>query len=151
MLTAPSRNVPAASSRSTAVAVAGAIQPLRIFEPHSASLPLRVVHVLVRDRHAVQRAFRLAGRERAVGGLRGLQRILGLDARERVERRLPLVDAREQRLGDFHGRHLAPPDRGGEVLQVHLCDIAHRLASFICTTRKLDGSVSSGIAMFSAA
>jgi hypothetical protein len=81
----------------------------------------------------------------------GLQRVSGLDARERIERGLPLVDAREQRLGDFNGRHLAPFDRGGEVLQVHLCDIAHRVASFICTTRKLDGSVSSGSAMFSAA
>ena len=94
-------------------------------------LALRVVHVLVGERHAVQRTFRLAGGERAVGGLRGLQRILGLDARERIERRLPFVDAREQRLGDFDRRDLAPPDRGGEVLQVHLRDIAHRPASFV--------------------
>src|SRR5690349_19803363 len=40
MLSAPRRNVPAASSRSTAVAVAGAIQPRRIFAPQPAGLPL---------------------------------------------------------------------------------------------------------------
>ena len=50
-------------------------------------LALGVVHVLVRERHAVQRALRLAGGQRAVGGLRGFQRLLGLDAREGVERR----------------------------------------------------------------
>jgi hypothetical protein len=40
MLSAPSRNAPADSIRATAVDVAGAIQPRRSFEPHSARLPL---------------------------------------------------------------------------------------------------------------
>src|SRR6266550_5801360 len=38
MLSAPTRKAPAASRRATAVDVLGAIQPFRIFEPHSASL-----------------------------------------------------------------------------------------------------------------
>ena len=82
-------------------------------------LALGVVHVLVGERHAVQRPLRLAGGKRAIRRLGGFQRVLGLDPRERVERRLPFVDARDQRLGDFDRRDLAPPDRGREVLQVH--------------------------------
>ena len=40
--------------------------------------------------------FGLAARERAVRGLGGRQRLVGLDAHEGVERRLPALDAREQ-------------------------------------------------------
>jgi hypothetical protein len=40
MCSAPIRNDPAAASRVSTVEVAGAIQPLRTFEPHSDNLPL---------------------------------------------------------------------------------------------------------------
>ena len=49
-----------------------------------------VVHVLVRHRHAVQRAAPAAGRRVAVGGLRGRQGALGVDADETVQARLGL-------------------------------------------------------------
>ena len=66
-------------------------------------LALDVIHVLVGERYAMQRAFDLAVRKRAVGGARGLHRVLGLDTCEGVELGLPFLDAREQRLGDFGG------------------------------------------------
>src|ERR1043166_657573 len=114
-------------------------------------LALGVIHVLVRERHAVQRSLRLAARERAVRGLGGFQRILGLDAREGVQLRLPLVDAFEQRLGGFDRRHLAAADRGGEILQCQFCWIAHRPASLRCAAMNVAGSVSISSARFSAA
>ncbi len=51
-----------------------------------------VIHVLVRQRHAVQCATGAAFGERRVGGIGRGQRLVRLDRQERVETRLPLRD-----------------------------------------------------------
>ena len=64
-----------------------------------------VIHVLVRQRHAVQRAAAVALGQRRIGGIGRLQRRFGFDRHEGIETRLPLRDPVEAGL-----RHLARGD-----------------------------------------
>ena len=64
-----------------------------------------VIHVLVRQRHAMQHAGVVALGERGIGGIRRGERFVRLDRHEGVEARLPLRDPVEAGL-----RHLARGD-----------------------------------------
>ena len=63
----------------------------------------RIKHVLMRERHAVQRPLELALRERGIGSACHLQCVLGFDTNEGVDLRLPGRDAFQQRARDFDG------------------------------------------------
>src|ERR1043166_8467060 len=78
-----------------------------------------VEHVLVRERHAVQRAADAPagklGAER--GGL--LERACGVDGDETIEPRLPALDARERRFGGLDRRELPRTDCRRGLRQGH--------------------------------
>ena len=75
-----------------------------------------VEHVLVRQRHAVQRAGRLAPRERRIGRCSALQRRLRLQGNEAVQHRLEPL-----RAGNRGGHHLdgGESPRGDRVGELH--------------------------------
>jgi len=60
-----------------------------------------VVHVLVRQRHAVQRPQRLAPRAARIRRVRLGERFFGVDVDEAVQHRLDLLDPLQSRLGQF--------------------------------------------------
>ena len=73
--------------------------------PERCPHPGRFDQVLVRDRQPVQQAGRLAGRERLVGRRRLVRRLLEGPGHDRVDDRVPLLDA-----GDVSRDHLARGD-----------------------------------------
>ncbi len=68
-------------------------------------------HVLVGQRHAVQRPARYATRQRRVGARSGVERRLGLERDEGVDARLPSRDARQAGAHDLDRRDLPGGDR----------------------------------------
>ena len=98
------RHPSAAAARSRS---RSATKSRRIVEPQVDDLAGVVIHVLVRQRHAVQRAADLAFGERGVGGIGRLQRRLRLDRHEGVETRLPLRDAMQAARASPHARTAA--------------------------------------------
>ncbi len=70
--------MPAASSRATAVEVVGATKPSAHLGAAFGELSGDVVHVLVGERHAVQRARGVSARQRGIGCGRGRERLVGL-------------------------------------------------------------------------
>ena len=86
-------------------------------EPRAAggALAARVEGVFERDRHAVQRADRLALHHRDLRLARGHPRDLGGDHAVGVQPRIERLDAREQRFGDLDGRELLVTDEGGDL------------------------------------
>jgi hypothetical protein len=77
-----------------------------------------VIHVLVRQRHAVKHAAIVSFRQRRVGGIGRGQRLLRFDRHECIEARLPVRDAVEAGL-----RHLA---RRHALLRNRLCYFRQR-------------------------
>src|SRR3954447_16599072 len=104
-----------------------------------------VIHVLVRQRHAMQRAATVSFRQRRIGGIRRSQRFLLLDRHERIEARLPLRDAGKAGLRHLARRHALACDGLGYFRQRKSCGFGrvHRRASF-WTTRNVAGSRSNG-------
>src|SRR5215831_5086390 len=104
-----------------------------------------VIHVLVRERHAVQRPPEAAFGERNIRFVRGFQRCFSLDRHKGVETGLPLCNAMQT-----VARHLT---RGQALCGDRICDLrqrhqggieAHWLASKACASKKLAGSRSKG-------
>ncbi|MGY4604668.1 hypothetical protein ACVW16_003080 [Bradyrhizobium sp. USDA 4474] len=78
-----------------------------------------VIHVLVGERHAVQRTTQLALGKLGIGGIGRLQRGFGLDRHEGVEMRLPLRDAMQQRACDLMRGDLLHRDRTRDLGERH--------------------------------
>src|SRR5271168_5061249 len=104
-----------------------------------------VIHVLVCQRHAVQRAATSALGERRVSSVGRLECLIRFDRHEGIQMRLPFRDPVETGL-----RHLA---RGNALVRDRACDRgqrhqgrfdAHRTTLPVCTTKNVDGSRSNG-------
>ena len=89
-----------------------------------------VIHVLVRERHAMQRTADLALGKLGVGGLGRLQRGLRLDRHEGVEMRLPLRDAMQQRARHLVRGELLHRDRTRDLGERHQCGLGAHFATF---------------------
>ena len=99
-------------------------------------LALAIEHVLVGERHAVQRPESLAFGQRGIRALRGLQRLIGLDPDVAIDDRLHPRDALDARLGDFDGGDLALADLAGDVDQVEIQEItAHDREPFVSASK----------------
>ena len=81
----------------------------------AADPPLAEEHVLVRERHAVQRPDPAATRQCRVGGIGGGERPGFVHCDESVDRRLHRVSPRERRFGRFARRDTPRADRFGEL------------------------------------
>ena len=101
---------PAARSFSTTVASYGGIQPARIFDAAVVATPRVTRYVLERDRHAGERAERLAGLARAIDVVRGLARASASIARNAPSLRVEVRDPRELRVDSRRGGELARRD-----------------------------------------
>src|SRR3954447_21253581 len=105
-----------------------------------------VIHVLVRQRHSVQRALWFAICKRLIRHVGRRKRRFGLDRHERIEAGLPLGDALQARLRDLARRQPLLRDRlrdGGQRQQCRFA--AHCFDAFgSCTRRKVAGSRSNG-------
>ena len=85
--------------------------------------PARRREVLDGDRHAVQRAQRLAGQHGRLGAARVPARLVRGDGAERVQRGIEPVDPVEERIEHLDRRDLPRPDgvgQAGRVAQVQL-------------------------------
>jgi hypothetical protein len=109
-----------------------------------------VIHVLVRQRHAVQRAATVTFRQRRVGSIGGRQRLLRFDRHEGVETGLPLRDPIETGLRRLPRREAPLGDRLRDRRQrhqgrfsAHLVDV-HFAVLTACTRRNVAGSRSNG-------
>ena len=110
---------------------------LRAAGDHLAGL---VIHVLVRQRHAVQRAGEISLCQRRVGGIGRRQRLVGVDGHERVETGLPLRDAVEAGLRHLARRDALFCDRLRDLGQRQQCGLGAHFATFCaCTTQKRRG------------
>ena len=123
MLSLPTITAPSALSRATTVASYGGTKPARIREPQVVGTPGRAQHVLERDRDPGQRPTAPGG-DRAVGGVRLPQRVLGRDGEEGVDPRLHGRDAVQHGPGQLAGADLPfgqAPVRlfDGQFMQVH--------------------------------
>src|SRR5215471_20464829 len=114
-------------------------------------LALDVIHVLVRERHTIQRTFRLAARERAVRSLGSSQSFVLLDAYECVDGRLPASDPFKHPSRQLGRGEAAAAEGTCDLGKRQLCRILHRPISRRCTVAKLAGSLSSDRSTFAAA
>src|SRR5262249_40270003 len=114
-------------------------------------LAFDVIHVLVRERHAMQRAFRLAAGKRAVRALGCSQRFVRIDAHERVDDGLPSPDPLKHPSRQLGGGERAAARRAGDLGRRRLGGIFHGAISRRCTAAKLAGSVSSDKSIFALA
>src|SRR5215469_5496520 len=104
-----------------------------------------VIHVLVRQRHAMQRAAVLALGERCVGLAGCLQRLFGFDRHEGIELRLPLRDAMQAGARHFVRGELLAGDRLRDGGQAHQGGLgAHFTTCAVCIRRWDAGSRSNG-------
>src|SRR5262249_27917357 len=85
-----------------------------------------VEHVLMRERHAVQRAANASERRLRVerGGL--LERAFAIDRDETIQVWLPALDARERCLGRFDRRELPRADGRGGLREGHQRRVGNR-------------------------
>ena len=98
---------------------------LENFGPAGRDLARAVVHVLMRERHAVQQPDARAAFERLVGFARGFERVLFLERDEAVElrlHRLRLVDAGTRQ---FDGGDFPATDRGRGLDERELGEFVH--------------------------
>src|SRR6516165_3610566 len=114
-------------------------------------LAFDVIHVLVRERHAIQRAFRLAARKRTVRSLGSSQSFVLLDAHECVDDRLPSPDPFKHPSRQLGGGECAAAEGARDLGKRQLGRILHRPISRCCMAAKLAGSVSSDRSIFAAA
>ncbi len=104
-----------------------------------------VIHVLVRQRHAMQRAADLAFRKRRIGDVGCRQRGVGFDRHEGIEAGLPLLDAVEAGLRHLARRESLLRDRLRDRGQRQQCRFrAHFEVFSVWTTAKVAGSRSNG-------
>ena len=85
-------------------------------------VPGAVEHVLVRDRHSVQRPRRFAPGERGIGRRRVFERALGLERDEAVEHGLQSLRTRDGSLHDLHRGELPGGQRVRERSEAHRVD-----------------------------
>jgi len=111
----------------------------------------RRIHVLVRERHPIQRAFCLAACERAVRSLGSSQGFVLLDAYECVDGRLPASDPFKHPSRQLGRGERAAAEGACDLGKRQLGRILHRPISRRCTAAKLAGSVSSDRSIFAAA
>src|SRR3984957_3880253 len=104
-----------------------------------------IIHVLVRQRHAMQRAAVVALCQRRVGFIGRFQRGFRLERHERIETGLPLGDAMQAGTRHLMRRQLLRGDRLRDLGQRHQGRlIAHFTTFMACASRKLAGSRSNG-------
>src|SRR5262249_28377012 len=104
-----------------------------------------VIHVLVRQRHAVQRTTALPPCELGIGFAGRPQRRFLFDRHEGVEPRLPLRDPVKTRLHKLARGNLLCRNRLCDCSQRHQGRLgAHDDTFATCTSRKLAGSKSNG-------
>jgi hypothetical protein len=104
----------------------------------------------MRKRHAMKRPAELTPGKRRIRVLSGCERFARINADKSVQSRLPMLDAREERLRQLHGRKHPVTDRRCGLRQRKKGRIGHRLISRCWTAMKLDGSISRGIVSLAA-
>src|SRR5262249_29752848 len=114
-------------------------------------LALDVIHVLVRERHTIQRAFRLAARERAVRSLGSSQSFILLDAYECIDDRLPAPNPFKHPSRQLGRGERAAAKGARDLSERQLGRLLARSLPRRCTAAKLAGSISSARSIFAAA